>query len=520
MQSMTLLLRQFVRAGLGSSNLILTRASSTTTTFPPLRPAPRAIAAARSTGGICARCQFRAQTRLYSTHNDGASSSKGGDKNNNIKGAEDSETPISGRGEGKDDAAPAIHLPGPTVAKPEQSETPTTTTTGTVNTEQTKDGNSLPSQAESRRSDVSKQFTRLMDDLQSNIFTAGQRLNELTGYAAIEKLKQDILAQEELVRSNRARVRAAKDAYSSAINRRSASQREVNELLQRKHAWTPTDLERFTSLYRSDHANERAETDAQDSLARAERDAEEAVARLSKNILSRYHEEQIWSDKIRRMSTWGTWGLMGVNVLLFLVFQVAVEPWRRKRLVKGFEEKVMEALEKEQNIQIVAATTTPGAQHVGPAAAAGVPSPPSTPLAAIEPVSAAVTAELSAVEPTAAAAATATPAEDISSPPPPSLQPDSIMPTLTPTPPPPPTTTATTTTTTIAPTTPPPPLLAFDDNDPSSSTSTDSWRQTLHDLFSDRQISLSQRDLTTVALESAAAGAAVMGVLIAIFRPR
>ena len=78
-----------------------------------------------------------------------------------------------------------------------------------------------------------------------------------------------------------------------------------------------------------------------------ERRAEEAAARLSASILARYHEEQIWSDKIRRMSTWGTWGLMGVNVLLFLVFQIGVEPWRRKRLVKGFEDKVMEALERE-----------------------------------------------------------------------------------------------------------------------------------------------------------------------------
>ena len=78
-----------------------------------------------------------------------------------------------------------------------------------------------------------------------------------------------------------------------------------------------------------------------------ERKSEEAAAKLSASILARYHEEQIWSDKIRRMSTWGTWGLMGVNVLLFLVFQIGVEPWRRKRLVKGFEDKVMEALERE-----------------------------------------------------------------------------------------------------------------------------------------------------------------------------
>lgn len=33
--------------------------------------------------------------------------------------------------------------------------------------------------------------------------------------------------------------------------------------------------------------------------------------------------------------------------MLFLIFQVAIEPWRRKRLVKGFEDKVMEALERE-----------------------------------------------------------------------------------------------------------------------------------------------------------------------------
>jgi len=58
----------------------------------------------------------------------------------------------------------------------------------------------------------------------------------------------------------------------------------------------------------------------------------------------RYHEEQIWSDKIRRASTWGTFALMGVNVLLFVVVQVGLEPWRRGRLVRGFEEKVLEAV--------------------------------------------------------------------------------------------------------------------------------------------------------------------------------
>lgn len=50
---------------------------------------------------------------------------------------------------------------------------------------------------------------------------------------------------------------------------------------------------------------------------------------------------------------------MGVNVLLFLIFQIAIEPWRRKRLVKGFEDKVMEALEREIPLERATLDGTP-----------------------------------------------------------------------------------------------------------------------------------------------------------------
>jgi sensitive to high expression protein 9 len=102
-----------------------------------------------------------------------------------------------------------------------------------------------------------------MDNVQSNIFVASQRLNDLTGYSGIEALKKEIEAQEAKVQSTRAAVKEARSTYSAAVATRSTTQREVNDLLQRKHNWNPADLERFTSLYRSDHANEQAETAAQ-----------------------------------------------------------------------------------------------------------------------------------------------------------------------------------------------------------------------------------------------------------------
>lgn len=64
--------------------------------------------------------------------------------------------------------------------------------------EPNKHRDSLPSEDEVQRSNLSKKFSHLMDNVQSNIFFAGQRLNDLTGYSGIEALKRDIEEQGQL----------------------------------------------------------------------------------------------------------------------------------------------------------------------------------------------------------------------------------------------------------------------------------------------------------------------------------
>ena len=255
----------------------------------------------------------------------------------------------------------------------------------------------------------------------------------------------------------------------------------MNELLQRKHAWSPTDLERFTLLYRNDHTNEVAEAETQEELSRAEREAEEAAASLSKSILSRYHEEQVWSDKIRRMSTWGTWGLMGVNVLLFLVFQIAVEPWRRSRLVKGFEDKVVEALEKEKALNQFALQGNVPAAVLAPILPEVIDSTIET--SSTESAgSVDVPATVPAIVPVAE--------ESIASP-------------------------SATTSASVSPS-----LYSRLSDISTSPLSLEYWRQVSEELLSLRSITISQHDLTVVAVQSAAAGAAIMGLLIALVKPR
>ena len=201
-----------------------------------------------------------------------------------------------------------------------------------------------------RRATASASLSNLIDALQNRMLGASATLNSMTGYTPIERIKAENEILEHQLHALQTRVRAARAAYKSANTRRAATQREVTALLARKDAWSPTDLERFTTIYRDDHVIEHEVADAATELAEAEAAEQSIGARLNQGILRRYHEEQVWSDRIRRASTWGTWGLMGVNVLLFLGLQFVAEPWRRRRLVKGVvdEERGVMAEVREQ----------------------------------------------------------------------------------------------------------------------------------------------------------------------------
>ncbi|OJK01518.1 hypothetical protein ASPACDRAFT_59208 [Aspergillus aculeatus ATCC 16872] len=536
MQSMPLLLRQSIRSSFHG----LSR-TTTTSSRPVRRPlllllpagVPQALYPGRETTtprsfSTCLPCQFRTQTSVYSSNEPekkqdviilGAPPTKDTpapsppppsaipEHNAHVESDAGRDSPAAA-------AAPAEEQSS-TTAGPEAAEREGKKQEDYAGADAAGSGSQpggLPSYLENRRSQFAKQFSVVMDNLQSNIFVAGQRLNDLTGYSAIEALKKDIQFQEERLRAARLQVRTAKDAYAAAINNRSTSQREVNELLQRKHAWSAADLERFTHLYRNDHTNEVAENEAQQALTAAEHEAEEAGAQLNKSILSRYHEEQVWSDKIRRMSTWGTWGLMGVNVLLFLIFQIAVEPWRRKRLVKGFEEKVIEAIEKEKTLNQaqILNLQTEFSQQMASASANRAEAA----AAAAEP--AATSAGASTEEATTAIVASeAIPNEQETNP---------ALPASAPVPP--------ETETQAA----PPVSNHNTDNNklqnvlqtckthysriPPYATLIESSRRYLRDLFSDRQITMTQRDHSVLAIQSAAAGAAVIGLLAFLIRPQ
>lgn len=368
-----------------------------------------------------------------------------------------------------DDAAPSspTDTPSPTETSP-----PTHDKTATTEPPPTPDTPELPSTTEHRRSPLAARFSTFMDDLQTRVLNATQTINSLTGYTAIETIKAANEALEAAHTASQARLHAARQAYKSLTTHRAATQREVTTLLARKDSWSPPDLERFTTLYRADHELEAQVAAASAELTEAEADEGRLSAELNAGILKRYHEEQIWSDRIRRQSTWGTWGLMGVNVLLFLGLQFVAEPWRRKRLVKSIaegERGVLEEVREELGRVREALDRKEVLDRVGVKGEV---------LAVEQPTAAAVE------EPKAVAAEEAVPMTQ----------------------------------------TPPEPI----ETEPFLRAP---WKEVLADpalikaaaadLCSERRIDVRMRDISLLALEGAAAGAAVMGGLVfALLRPR
>ncbi|KAI8092648.1 Mdm33 family-domain-containing protein [Halteromyces radiatus] len=194
-----------------------------------------------------------------------------------------------------------------------------------------------------------KRLSHDVTDSKDALDRARLALNELTGYNQIELVKKKVTDQATAFEQSRDQVQLAKKRYEVAISTRSSTQRGINELLQRKHLWTGDDVTQFTELYRLEHEHAKEETMAKEHYERAEKQMDREYMALVRAITDRYHDEQLWSDKIRSVSTYGTWALMVLNLMLFVAVQTVFEPRKRKRLTDGFEELLVDKMAEQEH---------------------------------------------------------------------------------------------------------------------------------------------------------------------------
>ncbi|KAJ3116916.1 sensitivity to high expression protein she9 [Nowakowskiella sp. JEL0407] len=180
--------------------------------------------------------------------------------------------------------------------------------------------------------------------LSNNIWLQFQQLpsllNTITGFDSVEHLKSRVNEKDLELKEKKLKLDQVKQEFEQIIDARRVCQMEMNSLLQRKHSWVEGDADRLGELHRRELSLEQAEKKSKiDNLTAAEAFDRCHVEYLSE-IRERYIEEQLFSDKIRKASTFWTWGLIGLQIVIFIVLTFIVEPYKRRR----FERELTEIL--------------------------------------------------------------------------------------------------------------------------------------------------------------------------------
>ena len=149
----------------------------------------------------------------------------------------------------------------------------------------------------------------------------------------------------------------AKRVYIDAVAERSALQRKVNDILSRKPTWNDSDLLEYTKLLHSEHSFAKAEESSQHAYEHAEREMQRGFDDLIRCVMRRYHEEHLWSDRVRSVSTCVSIGLGVLNVLIFILALFLVEPYKRRKLAQTLERRLI-AGEEEARDSIHASVTS------------------------------------------------------------------------------------------------------------------------------------------------------------------
>ena len=273
------------------------------------------------------------------------------------------------------------------------------------------------------------------------------------------------------------------------------------------------------SLIRSEHVNDQAVREAKEAITAAENALEEARSQLEKRERAQYHEEQIWSDTIRRNSTWVTFGLMGVNILLLLLSLLIFEPWRRRRMVREIK-ATLEAHKTslEPMLNPSPQVSTPVVAAAVPAAAAPVVAEPEIEkVVKVEPVAATPEPIVNTVSPdngSSVAEKLETTVEELSEPA--EAAPEPVVETIVPE---------------AVPLTPagvsPQETIDIEEEvkaEEQLPPLPQSWQDKVtyiaKDIISEREISMRRLDFTNAIISSAAAGAIIAAAIVGLLSPR
>lgn len=158
----------------------------------------------------------------------------------------------------------------------------------------------------------------------------------------MEKAKKQVAVADETFLQSRERLKQFNSEYDASIASKSAIQQHINTLLYRKQDWTSADLQQFTTYCQKELESDRMMKESKENYLQAEKRMDQTHNDYINALRKHYNEEQIWTEKSRRIGVYFSAGLFIVNSLLFGASIAVIEPRRRRKIVEQVTEKLDE----------------------------------------------------------------------------------------------------------------------------------------------------------------------------------
>ena len=142
-----------------------------------------------------------------------------------------------------------------------------------------------------------------------------------SGTAEVLALKQAVSMKAEAFDAASAKVVQARRQLDESLLTWERVNGQHMQLLQRRDRWTPEDAREFANLVEKEVHNRTTMELARATLTTSENALSQTQMEYMNAMRKRYHEEQIWQDQWRILSTFGTWSLIVLNSILFLSSQ-------------------------------------------------------------------------------------------------------------------------------------------------------------------------------------------------------
>mmetsp|Transcript_33122 Transcript_33122/g.104754 ORF Transcript_33122/g.104754 Transcript_33122/m.104754 type:complete len:475 (-) Transcript_33122:63-1487(-) len=159
----------------------------------------------------------------------------------------------------------------------------------------------------------------LRKKLQPAIEQAILYINDKSGWTEVEKLKHAITDLEVHLRKSQEEYRAARSDFDKTDQEHRRTQNEITALAVTKHAWTDAQFCRYQDLLAQERNLGISLHEFQRKIRNSEAAVESALRELMEGLRKRFHEEQLWTDRIRQLSMWSTIGILFANSIIFLM---------------------------------------------------------------------------------------------------------------------------------------------------------------------------------------------------------